>query len=422
MACNTPDCSDANIAGTGQFVTNVPQRTCSGETFCDSNLEGLPFANQIDLVGVPEGDQCLNRINAAKGIWQHDPDRPGGSDYVGPLSAGLNFVPGTNVGEDECGFVPTLRSNSDGSVELVKQDVVERSDGELSVVNTCSGGTQRTDILDPEDFDTDNPCEANISILGWVNQAVIVNGRNTLRKVWKQLTKLLFPATQLTSFTDSDYTDGDHWRRAAWKKNGTCWELGLDEADEAVSDSCADLPSAGTQFPYLFACKDGVQNKVEPTAGMTLVGDGSNWNLRATGGTILNPRVLVGQNRAGFTSTRGGTISSLVDDPTATTGQTTGTYDMTAISGYVAGSNMAKVRCAVEVNSVAPGAYPVAQVKINDMIAAEASMTSNSTFAMGYAVYVDVKLTNDTFTFDLRAAVSSGNGQAWSKLEIVGFE
>jgi hypothetical protein len=411
------------VAGSGQFVVNAPQRTCSGATFCDGRLEGLPFASQVDLVGVPEGDQCLHRLNAPPGVWQHDPNRPGGADFVGPLS-GVAFTPGTNLSTTECGFQPMLRSTAGGAVELVKQDVTTRSDGELAVVTTCTGGTQRTDILDPEDFDDDNPCEANLSLLGWVNQVVIVNGQNTFRKVWKQLTKLVFPATQLTTFTGVDYTDGVNWRRAVFKKSGACMELGLAEADEAVSNTCQDYPSTGTTFPYLLACKDGTTHKVEPTAGKSLVGDGTNWQLRDAGGTLLNPRLLIGQKREGYTTSTSAIISGLVDSSGPTTGQTTGTYNMTAIPGYVAGTaRKAKLRAHVSANTLALGGYPVAQVKVNDQIMMEASATSANVIGYTDSAYFEAVLTGDSFTFDLRAGVSNVvTGQAFAKIEVIGWE
>lgn len=308
MSCQTNDCGDAPVAGTGAFAVSTPRRSCTGGGICADGYEGLPYANQVDLVGVPEGDRCLHRLNAAKGIWQHDPDRPGGADYVGPLSGGISFTPGENLGEGECGYSAILKEGTNGAVELVKQDVAERSDGELAVIQQCSGGKQRTDVLTPEDFDEDNPCEENLSLLGWVNQTVVVNGIATVRKVWKQLTRLLFPSSQLTEFEDIDYTAAGSDRRAVWREVGGCMELGVAEPDEANPSGCADLPSAGTTFQYLIGCKDGVESKVEPTAGFSLVGDGSNWQSRQQGPKMVTRVSIFSQSGSGPVVT-----STLVD-------------------------------------------------------------------------------------------------------------
>ncbi len=415
MSCPNNDCSGAPVAGAGQFTVNVPQRTCSGATFCNAQLEGLPFAGQVDLVGVPEGDQCLHRINAPVGVWHHDPNRPGGADYVAPLN-----VLGTALSTTECGFQPSLRLNADGSISLVKQDVDERPDGELAVINTCASGTQRTDILDPEDFDNDNPCEVNLSLLGWVNQAVIINGQNALRKVWKQVTRLLFPSTQLTSFTGVDYTDGAAWRRATWKKVGECWELGYDEADPAVSDSCADLISTGSTFPYLLACKDGITKKVEPTAGMSPVGDGTNFQMVEAGGHLMDdPIYFVGQVRGGNTNTP--SISGMTDVPAATSGQTSGSFDMTAIPGYTVGSKKAKLRIVTMVDSLIGGGEALAKATVNNMTVAQAYVDSAYGFGYSHIDYVEVKLTADGFTFTLTGYSLNTNTQAYVKLEVYGW-
>ena len=323
MACNTPNCSDTSTAGTGANVVTVPQRACSGATFCDENLEGLPFSNGVDLVGVPEGDQCLHRVAAPAGVWQHDPARAGGADYVGPLN-GLTFKPGENLATDECGHLPMLRdvtpAGGQPTVELVKQDVSVNSYGELASMTTCKGGKVRQDIIEPEVYDDANPCEANLSLLGFVRQVVIEGGVSKTRKVWKALTRILFPDTQISKFTGVDLTDGNSWRAVVAKKRGNCWEIGLDEEAEDTTDDCSLYASVGATFPYLLACDGGVMKKVEPQAGKSLVGDGSSWKLRTVGFNMLGTRHQI--------------FSQSGTKPTVVTTE----VDLTQVPGYVEGA------------------------------------------------------------------------------------
>lgn len=426
MACNTPNCSDASSAGTGANVVTIPQRACSGATFCDDNLEGLPFSQGVDLVGVPEGDSCLHRVAAAKGIWQHDPARAGGADFVGPIE-GIKFQPGENMPTDECGHLPMLRdvtvAGGPVTLELVKQDVSVNSYGDLTSTTTCKGGKVRQDIIEPEVYDDANPCEANLSLLGFVRQVVIENGVNKTRKVWKALTRILFPDTQITKFTGVDLTDGNSWRAVVAKKRGNCWELGLDEEAEDTSDDCSLYASVGTAFPYLLACDGGTMKKVEPQNGMSLVGDGTSWKLAPAGMTRLSSRHFIGQEYTGFANSAN--ISTAIDDLGTTSGSTNGTFDMTTLTGYTAGRRIAWVRAVTYIGLLNPaGAVEaIAQVDVNGEVIAETWNDTAHSFCDSDKVVYPVALTDDKFTYNLITSTSNlSTGQAYAKLEVVGWE
>jgi hypothetical protein len=428
MACNTPGCSDAAAAGSGANVVYTPKATCSGATFCDSKLEGLPFAPGLDLVGVPEGDQCLHRLGAAKGVWQHDPDRPGGSDFAGPLANGLAFQPGEKMGTDECGHVPMLRDVSVAggppTLEVVAQDVAVKSSGELTLTTVCKGGKVRTDVLEPEPYDDANPCEANISFLGFVRQIVIEGGKQVTRKVWKAVTRFVLPDAQISKFTGVDLTDGNSWRKLVAKKRGDCWEVGLDAPETAVVDDCSLLPSVGSTFAYLLACDGGVHKKIEPQSGKTLVGNGSTWELKVLGLTrpTSGIRHFIGQKFTGNTSTLGD-IPGRVDLIGVTSGQTTGTFDMTDIPGYTAGRSTVWVRATAHAGIGGSGLEALAQVYANGEVICEAWVDDANDFAYKDSVVYPVKLTNDSFGFNLNTYTNAVPGcQAQARLEVVGWD
>lgn len=428
MSCSTPNCSPTAAAGAGANVVHTPQRTCSGQTFCDDRLEGLPFVQGIDLVGVPEGDRCLGRIAAPKGVWQHDPSRAGGADFVGPLEGGLAFQPGENMGTDECGHLPMLRDTTVAggpvTLEVVKQDVASISAGELGVMTACKGGKVRQDILAPEDYDDANPCEANLSFLAFVRQVVIEGGVSKTRKVWKALTRIIFPDSQISKFTGVDLTDGNAWRPMVAKKRGGCWEVGLGEPESAVVEDCSLYPSVGTTFPYLIACDGGVQKKVEPQAGMSLVGNGTTWEIKPAGLTRLTARHFIGQKHVGHSN--GGDIAGRVDTITVTSGAQSGTFDMLttlAASGYTTGRKIAWVRASTLAGIGGAGLEALAQVVVNGEVIGESWCDDQNDFAYKDSVVYPVALTDNKFTFELKGTTSDNtNCQAWSKLEVVGWE
>mgnify|MGYP003507578791 FL=1 len=428
MSCNTPNCSDTAVAGSGANVVYNPPRTCSGQTFCDDKLEGLPYSNGLDLVGVPEGDKCLHRMSAVQGVWQHDPSRAGGADFVGPITGGLSFEPGTNMGVDECGHLPMLRDKTVAggpvTLELVKQDVVNTPSGELAVMTACKGGKVRQDILAPEDYDDANPCENNLSLLGFVRTVVIEGGKQKTIKVWKALTRILFPDTQISKFTGVDLTDGNAWRPMVAKKRGTCWEVGLGEPESAVVEDCSLYPSVGTTFPYLIACDGGVQKKVEPQNGMSLVGNGTSWEIKPAGLTRLSARYFIGQKHTGQTSA--GDIPNRVDTIGVTSGSQTGTFDMlTTLAGfgYTTGRKIAWVRASTLAGIGGAGLEALSQVKVNGEVIGESWCDDQNDFAYKDSVVYPVALTNNQFTYELYGYTSDNtNCQAWSKLEVVGWE
>jgi hypothetical protein len=429
MSCSTPNCSGTATAGSGANVVNTPARTCSGETFCDDKLEGLPFSTGVDLVGVPEGDKCLHRVNSPKGIWQHDPSRAGGSDFVGPLEAGLSFQPGENMTEDECGHLPVLRDVTPAGaakpvLELVKQDVTEVVAGELAIITKCKGGKVRTDILAPVAYDDANPCEANLSLLGFVTQVVIEGSKQVTRKVWKALTKIVLPDTQVSKFSSVDLTDGTNWRNVVVKKRGNCWELGLAPAEAAESNDCSTYDSVGATFGYLLACDGGTLKKVEPQNGMALVGNGSAWELKPLGLTRLSARHFIGSEHAGHSGT--GDIAGRVDTIGTTAGSQSGTFNMLTTlgaSGYVTGRKIAWVRALAHVGIGGAGTEALAQVIVNGEVIQEAWADDGNDFAYRCVGVYPVALTNDQFTFDLNTSVDNTSAcQAFSKLEVVGWE
>jgi hypothetical protein len=281
MACNT-GCQDvAGVPPPSARPAGRPPASCMGG-FCDDGLLGLPESPALDLVGVPAGDDCLHRMDAVKGVWQHDPNHPGGADFVGALDR-LEFLLGQRVASgDDGGFgkVPILLPGYDAqgkaSLEVVPQDVGENAAGFLSVMRQNQCGDVRQDKLVPAALDG---CPDNLFLLGMVKTLRTCGNREYVDYAFKEISKLVLPSTQVPSLTADEMLDGDNVRTAAWRKSGQCWELGV-----APKTGCSYLSpvAPADEFDYIMVCKSGVPMKLGGIAGKTLIGlPNGRWKVKA---------------------------------------------------------------------------------------------------------------------------------------------
>lgn len=242
MGCNTPNCGQSPAAGAG-VATAVPQdlSQCAGFAFCDPKLLSLPKATAMNLVGVPDGDQCLKRISAPKGVWLHDPNRPGGPDYVG----GLNQIVVTGMDKlatTGCSLIPALRPTTDAqgmpALELVIASPQDNSKGTIGALNACgTNGGLRPDRIIPESL---SGCPNNLSLLAFEAVTEIVDGQSIVNYKWYGASALKFPQGQVGELTGVDLTDTTNYRMAVFHKAGGCWVLKA--ADGSVFDGLCDVP------------------------------------------------------------------------------------------------------------------------------------------------------------------------------------
>lgn len=280
--------------------------------FCDDGLEGLPESVAVDLVGVPQGDSCLHRVDAVKGVWQHDPNHPGGADYVGALDR-LEFLLNERVKAGEsAGFgkipilVPGYDAQGKASLEVLPQDVGEGSNGFLNVMRQNACGDLRQDKLVPLPLDG---CPPNLFLLGLVKTLRTNGNQEYTDYAFKELSKLVLPAGQLTTFTAEQLADSATSRVAAWHKTGDCWELGL-----GPNTGCSYLTaiSEGGTFDSITVCDAGTTKKLTAVEGQTIIGTAEGkwklgaaynplwWGIRSaeshgteTGGQIALPSITV---------------------------------------------------------------------------------------------------------------------------------
>lgn len=295
--CPNNDCSKTAPAGSARNTVNqAPARACSGASFCDDRLEGLPFSSGgTNLVGVPDGEKCLHRVGSPTGVWQHDESRADGPDFVGPLVSPA-FVPPASIGAGECGFIASLRvvgTDDDGNslVQVAKQDVVTKSYGNLSILTQCEGGKARIDEMVPVEYDPSNPCEANFTLLGYVQRIVIENGVSKLQKVWKAFTRLFWPDGQITKFPDFNDSDPTQRRLIAKQTPAGCWEFGLAPVVPPDAD-CSSYTSTGESFDFLLACDGGDTKKVEAVNGKILKGVDGKWKAVTASSPVSTPTLL----------------------------------------------------------------------------------------------------------------------------------
>lgn len=310
MACNT-GCQDvAGVPPPSARPAGRPPASCMGG-FCDDGLLGLPESPALDLVGVPGGDECLHRIDAVKGVWQHDPNHPGGSDFVGALDR-LEFLLGERVASgDDGGFgklpilLPGYDAQGKASLEVVPQDVGEGAAGFLGVMRQNQCGDVRQDKLVPAALDG---CPDNLFLLGMVKTLRTCGNREYVDYAFKEISKLVLPSTQVPALTADEMLDGDNVRTAAWRKSGQCWELGV-----APKTGCSYLSpvAPADEFDYIMVCKSGVPMKLGGIAGKTLIGlPNGRWKVKAEQ-----------SNKLIYTYTGSVIIITVPDDVTRMTGK-----------------------------------------------------------------------------------------------------
>ena len=242
MGCNTPNCGQSPAAGAG-VATAVPQdlSQCAGFAFCDPKLLSLPKATAMNLVGVPDGDQCLKRISAKKGVWLHNPENPGGPDYVGGLDqivvTGMDKLATTG-----CSLIPALRPTTDAqgmsALELVIASPQDNSKGTIGALNACgTNGGLRPDRIIPESL---SGCPNNLSLLAFEAVTEIVDGQSIVNYKWYGASALKFPQGQVGELTGVDLTDTTNYRMAVFERAGGCWVLKA--ADGSVFDGLCDVP------------------------------------------------------------------------------------------------------------------------------------------------------------------------------------
>lgn len=187
---------------------------------------------------------------------------------------------------------------------------------------------------------------------------------------------------------------------------------------------CRDVTPVD-ELDSVWGCKDGVFSPLLPVLGKGLVGAGDpvKWTVGdiATGKVLLDNRYFIGQRNAGYTLTTN--IPAAVDTNGTTTGLQSGTFNMTTIPSYVSGFNIAWVRIQQMVNATGSGLEAIAQCIINGEVKAESWIDTVHDFGYKNDVIYPVKLTGDSFTFELYTyAQSATQTQAFTKLEVVGWE
>ncbi len=224
----------------------------------------------MNLVGVPDGDQCLKRISAKKGVWLHNPENPGGPDYVGGLDqivvTGMDKLATTG-----CSLIPALRPTTDAqgmsALELVIASPQDNSKGTIGALNACgTNGGLRPDRIIPESL---SGCPNNLSLLAFEAVTEIVDGQSIVNYKWYGASALKFPQGQVGELTGADLTDTTNYRMAVFHKAGGCWVLKA--ADGSVFDGLCDVPfkELGDTDPLnVLACTTDGLNRVLVSAAL----------------------------------------------------------------------------------------------------------------------------------------------------------
>lgn len=172
MACPGIPCNSPVLPPSWTFTANP-----SANRFCDPRLEGLSAVDASATEGgallfLDPVTGCLNRPEAPKGIWQHDPQGCA-PDFVGPLSAPeVTDVPFANPAKFHS--IPVFESDCDDPVKkLVRFSPQSSPMGMPSMLNAenCNQ-SHYWSIMDPELLldgreDQDGKC-VSPSVLGSV--------------------------------------------------------------------------------------------------------------------------------------------------------------------------------------------------------------------------------------------------------------
>jgi hypothetical protein len=188
--------------------------------------------------------------------------------------------------------------------------------------------------------------------------------------------------------------------------------------------ACRDV-TAVDQLDSIWGCKDGVFSPLLPVVGKTLIGSGDpvKWVLgeNLSNKVLLDTRYLIAKRNSGFTATTN--IPVAIDLTGTTSGTQSGTFDMTVIPSYVAGYTIAWVRIATMVNATGAGLEALAHCVINGEIKSQSWIDTVNDFGYKNDVLYPVKLTGDSFTYELYTYAQSGTQtEAFVQLEIVGWE
>lgn len=408
MGCNTPNCGQSPAAGAG-VATAVPQdlSQCAGFAFCDPKLLALPKATAMNLVGVPDGDQCLKRISAKKGVWLHNPENPGGPDYVG----GLDQIVVTGMGKlatTGCSLIPALRPTTDAqgmsALELVIASPQDNSKGTLGALNACgTNGGLRPDRIIPESL---SGCPNNLSLLAFEAVTEIVDGQSIVNYKWYGASALKFPQGQVGELTGVDLTDTTNYRMAVFHKAGGCWVLKA--ADGSVFDGLCDVPfkELGDTDPLnVLACTTDGLNRVLVSAALLRRILGRN------GLTRIDP-VLITHQKTGVGI--GGVIS----------GSGSGTVDVTD-HDIPEEATIAWVRVEVGLANISGTTnHIIATATINGEVVAGVSVDSGTTADVDrMSLAYPVTITDNEFTFSTSLSVSESlSGGCYAEIKLIGYE
>lgn len=271
MGCNTPNCGQSPAAGAG-VATAVPQdlSQCAGFAFCDPKLLSLPKATAMNLVGVPDGDQCLKRISAKKGVWLHNPENPGGPDYVGGLDqivvTGMDKLATTG-----CSLIPALRPTTDAqgmsALELVIASPQDKDKGTLGALNTCgTNGGLRQDRIIPTALSS---CPNNLFFLGFEKVTEVVDGQSVVNYQWREATEIKFPQSQVGELSSPDLTDTTNYSMAVWHKSGGCWVLKASNGNAFDGLCDVEFKTLGDTDPLnVLACTTDGLRRVQASASL----------------------------------------------------------------------------------------------------------------------------------------------------------
>lgn len=290
MACGSSNgCGgNASVAGSPPPSTSVAGAAPCGPGFCDDKLRALPTSPAIELVGVPPGDQCLVRTAAGQGIWQRDPSRAGGPDFVGPLKQ-IAFEVTSKAASGKLALFTSIDDCADKSVvQLLPHDVAESSRGALMAIEREQCG-DLTNLAVREVAPVENPgCVANVFFLAYTKELSHCGSAEFAQRKWLAYNELTIPGSQLQKISSPNFSDESQLRRVALKKVGDCFALVSLAAvtNGPTCDEIPDLSGDNPQFDRVLACNGGHQALIVPGNNKALRSRNGKWRLEDAGLTF----------------------------------------------------------------------------------------------------------------------------------------
>ena len=361
----------------------------------------------MNLVGVPDGDQCLKRISAKKGVWLHNPENPGGPDYVGGLDqivvTGMDKLATTG-----CSLIPALRPTTDAqgmsALELVIASPQDNSKGTLGALNTCgTNGGLRQDRIIPAAL---SGCPNNLFLLTFEKVTEIVDGQSVVNYQWRESSALKFPSSQIGELSGVDLTDTENYRMAVWHTSGNCKELKM-ATGSVFNGLCeVEFKELGDTDPLnVLACTTDGLNRVLISAALLRRILGRN------GLTRIDP-VLITRQKTGVG------IGDVIS------GSGSGTVDVTD-HDIPEEATIAWVRVEVGLANISGTTnHIIATATINGEVVAGVSVDSSTTGDVDrMSLAYPVTITDNEFTFSTSLSVSESlSGGCYAEIKLIGYE